>query len=124
MIAGVDSQKESEEVLFHVQSKISTHGYLNFLFLKDNKPSKILIYSYSIDTKEKKFYVSFLGETTIFSNEHVGVYKKSKEWNDMQKKGRNEKYYKIIHPNFLTISNKEKFVIIDSMSSKNHLQQH
>lgn len=108
--------QDKEDILIHTQSKTINHGYINFLFFENHSPSLLKVYSYSIDIKKNNFYVSLIESIKVSSNYDTNNYKSTKEWNEKQKNTYREKYFKVIHNNFLTLTNREKFHLIDSIA--------
>ncbi len=106
--------------LIQLRCKIIDHGYLSFIISQNDKISHI-VYSYSINKKENKAYVS-LNKKSVLSNEDLKSFnnhKTSLEWAKAQKDSYREKYFKVFHDNFLDMSNEEKILLLDSLTSTN-----
>ncbi len=110
------NKQEKETILFHTQYKIIDNGYFLFLFLREQKPDTLKIYSYSIDIKTNNFHVSLKENVKVNSDYNIRSYKNSEKWNTKEHNSWREKYYKIIHENFLYMTNEQKFDLLDSLA--------
>lgn len=109
--------KKNDNFLIHTQYKIIERGYIKFVKLNNSIPVREIIYYYVINKKNNKIAVSLIENKSLDTTYNIRDYKTSDEWNLKHQNTWREKYFKILHKDFLYMSNEQKFCLLDSLSS-------
>jgi hypothetical protein len=119
----IDLSNSNHETLIASNYKVIEHGYFTFLvFVKENEV-KELVYSYSINIKDKKVWCSKSSEK-IYNISGTNRYSKditlrtAEEFRDSQVNSWREKYYACFADNFLDMTNDEKMDLFNSLEKK------
>lgn len=113
----VVANRQQPFTLIKCKYKIIDNGYFSFI-VSGNK-AELVEYSYNINPKSNKAYVS-LYKKSILTNEefrNLKDYKTSLEWAKAQKDSYREKYFKVLHDKFLLMSNEDRILLLDSLAN-------
>ncbi|MBW7845757.1 MAG: hypothetical protein H3C45_08975 [Bacteroidia bacterium] len=114
----LEKQMYDDKFLIKIQYKIIEHGYFTIIKLNDSIPEREIVFSYSINKRHNKFSVSLIENNMPKPSFNIKDYEISDKWNLKERNTWREKYYKIVHENFLYMTNEQKFHLLDSLSSK------
>jgi len=98
-----------DSILIHLQCKIIEHGYFTFCKINNNGTINKITFGYSINLKKQTFAIDLVKSDTLLADkvDLYGFYK-SDAWNQKIIESSVEKYYLVIHQDFLKWNNSQK----------------
>ena len=108
----VNIYAQEDAILLKVEYKIIQHGTFLFLINSDSSQYRLITFTYDINLDDDHVFIGNRNEISGVTTMNCRSYKSSIKWNEKQLGSYREKYFKVIHENFLEMSNSEKIRLL------------